>query len=327
MVNPSPIEMAEKLGITTKAKNPYYDLIIVGGGPAGLMASIYAAREGIEALIIDRAALGGQAGTTERLENFPAFPDGILGDELATRLVQQAHRFGVETLSAQEVASIMAEGRYRQVSTKSGDGYCAATLLLAPGSSYKRLGVPGEDSFLGAGIHSCATCDGPLYKGQEILVVGGGNSGVEEGIYLTKYSPKVTIMEHNDHLNASKILQDRAYSDPKIEVQTSTAVQEFRGENRLQSVLVKDLKTGEEREIRPGGVFVFIGLVPNTGFLKNTIELDKWGYIITGDNLETSMAGVFAAGDARLGSTKQVASAVGEGATAALMIRQYLKKS
>lgn len=327
LVEPSNAELAAKLGINPKAKREFYDLIVVGGGPAGLSAALYAAREGIETLIIERSGVGGQAGTTERIDNYPGFAQGVGGAELADAMREHAERFDVEILPAQSVTKIAASGDYKMVSTEAGDEYCARAVLLTLGATYRRLNVPGEEDLIGAGIHFCATCDGPFYKGQELVVVGGGNSGVEEGLFLTKFATKVTILEVNDRLRASQILQEKAASHPQIEVRLNTTVEEFKGDGKLESIMVKNVKTGETEELIPGAVFIFIGLLPNTGFLKGSIDLDQWGSISTGPTLETNLEGVYAAGDARAGSTKQVASAVGEGATAALMIRQYLEKT
>ncbi len=327
LVEPSNADLAAKLGISPKAKREFYDLIVIGGGPAGLSAALYAAREGIETLIIERSGVGGQAGTTERIDNYPGFAQGIGGAELADAMREHAERFDVEILSAQTVTSIEAQGDYKMISTESGDSYCGRSLLLTPGATYRRLNVPGEEDLIGAGIHFCATCDGPFYKGQELLVVGGGNSGVEEGLFLTKFATKVTILEVGERLRASQILQEKAASHPQIEVRLNTTVVEFKGDGKLSSVVIKDTSTGETEEIKPGAVFVFIGLLPNTAFVKDSVDLDQWGSISTSPTMETSLEGVFAAGDARSGSTKQVASAVGEGATAALMIRQYLEQT
>ena len=324
-VNPSVQQLAEKLNLTIRAGGDFYDVIIVGGGPAGLMASIYTGREDISTLVIDSGALGGQAATTAMLENFPAFDEGIGGPELAERLGKQSRRFGAETLVAQDVTSIAVRNGYKLVTTSLGDEYCASAIILTPGATYRRLQVPGEDKFIGAGVHFCATCDGPFYQGEELLVVGGGDSGVQEGIFLTKFATKVTIIEISDSLKASKILQERAYSDPKVAVMTNTTVQEFKGDQRLRSVVLQNSKSGESQEISPAAAFIFIGLVPNTGFLKGVVDLDDWGNIKTSPSLETNIEGIFAAGDARKGSTKQVAAAVGEGATAALMVRHYLE--
>ena len=199
-------------------------------------------------------------------------------------------------------------------------------LLLAVGTRYRRLNVPGEEDFIGAGIHFCATCDGPFYKGEEMVVIGGGNSALEEGLFLTRFASKVTLLVRGDSLSASQVLQEKALSHPKMEIRFNTTVQEFRGRNRLSGLLAVDGKTNEVEELNPGAVFVFIGLDPNTGFMSGLVELDDWGFIRTFDNMQTSAEGIFAAGDARAGSTKQVASAVGEGAAAALMVRQYLEK-
>lgn len=326
LVEPTNAELAHKLGVEQHAKRTAYDVIIVGGGPAGLTAALYSAREGLSTLVIERSQLGGQIATTERLDNYPGFPDGITGAEFGERLVRQVERFGVEILRATNVTGISARGDDRDVLVENGDSYCANAVILATGSTYRRLGIPGEDDFIGAGVHFCATCDGPLYRGQELLVIGGGNSAVEEGVFLTQFAPKVTFVVRGDELSATKIAADRALGDPKIEVLFHTAVKEFRGDTRLRSVVLRDLHSGEEREVRPGGVFVFIGLTPNNDAAKGAVELDPHGFILTDDRLQTSIPGVFAVGDVRHGATAQVASAAGEGAAVILMVRQYLRR-
>ncbi len=326
LVEPSNAELAAKLGIQPKARRDFYDLIVVGGGPAGLSTALYAAREGIDTLVIESSAIGGQAGVTERIDNYLGFPEGVEGARLADDMRAHAERFGAEMLPAQTVAEIRADGGYRTVATESGDEYGAMALLLAVGTRYRRLNVPGEEDFIGAGIHFCATCDGPFYKGEEMVIIGGGNSALEEGLFLTKFASKVTLLVRGDALSASQVLQDKAANHPGMEIRFNNSVQEFRGESRLSGVLAKDSTTGEVEELHPGAVFVFIGLDPNTGFLSNLVEIDDYGFLRTFDNMQTSAEGIFAAGDARAGSTKQVASAVGEGAAAALMIRQYLEK-
>ena len=328
LAEPTNAELATKLGISPKARREYYDLIIIGAGPAGLTSAIYAAREGMDTLVIERSGVGGQAGETEQIENYPGFPEGIEGAKLADQLRAHAERFGVEILPAQAVSRISATGDYRLVRTSAGDEYSCKALLLATGTRYRRLNVPGEEDFIGAGIHFCATCDGPFYKGQEVLVVGGGNSGFQEGLFLTKFASKITILEADERLRASQLLQEKAASKPEmIEVRLQHTVQEFKGNGRLSSVVVKDLKTGAVEEMTPGAVFIFIGLDPNTEFLRGTVDLDQRGFIETSATFETNIKGVFAAGDVRAGTTKQVASAVGEGATAALMVRQYLEET
>jgi thioredoxin reductase (NADPH) len=327
---PSNEELAEKIGLERMAMMHVYDLIIVGGGPAGLTTSIYAARENLQTLVIDSKGLGGQAGVTERLDNYPGFPDGIGGAELADRIVLQAQRYGVEMLQAVSVNSITSDGEEVDVATATGDHYHARAALIATGSSYRRTGAPGEDDLIGAGIHFCATCDGPFYKGaSQLVVLGGGNSGLEEGLFLTQFVEKVTIVQRGDRLTANKLLQDKVTMTPEMEVLLNREVVEFRpkddGSGKLGAVVLKDRESRETEELHPAGAFVFIGLDPNTGFVKGSVDLDDRGLIVTDMGLQTSMPGVFAAGDVRSDSTKQLASAVGEGAAAAIGIRMYLE--
>ncbi|MGQ0602417.1 MAG: FAD-dependent oxidoreductase [Anaerolineales bacterium] len=326
LVEPSNAELAAKLGLQTRAKMAYYDLICIGGGPASLTAALYAAREGLEVLVIEKSGLGGQAGVTERLDNFPGFPEGVGGADFADRLAQQARRFNVELLQAQEVIDIRKEEESLYVKTADGNEYGTRAVLVATGSTYRRLGAPGEDDLIGAGIHFCATCDGPFYKGQHVVVIGGGNSAGEESLFLARFVEKVTILVRGAAMTASQIVIDKVLENPKIEIRYNTDVVEFHGNGgKLSGITVKDRQTGATETITPKGAFVFIGLSPNSGWLPSSVEKDKYGFVITQPTLETSLPGVFAAGDVRLGSTKQAASAVGEGATAALMVREYLK--
>jgi len=345
LVEPSNAELAAKLGLKTTASRSHYDLIVIGGGPAGLTAALYTAREGIDTLVIERAALGGQAAATERLDNVPGFAQGVLGSEFASQLRQQAERFGVEMLQAQDVIAIRKNGNYHCVQTADGSEYSARALLVATGSRYKRLGAPGEDDFIGAGIHFCATCDGPFYKGQSVAVIGGGNSAAEESLFLVKFVEKVTLLARGNELTASQVIQEKALNHPQIDVRFNTEVTNFSGSGgKLKAVEIKDRNTGAVETLHPGGVFVFIGLTPNSSTLNSTsVNMNQWGFVMTGHDLvhdgrllpgfdgrepmflETSVPGIFAAGDVRQGSTKQVASAAGEGATAALLIREYLK--
>ncbi|MDP9237947.1 MAG: FAD-dependent oxidoreductase [Chloroflexota bacterium] len=325
LIEPSNADLAKKLGLQTTAKNKFYDLIVVGSGPAGLTAALYAAREGIETLVIERGGIGGQAGVTERLDNFPGFPEGVTGAEFADRLRQQAERFGVEILSAQEVTGVAQDGDYRIVRTADGNEYRSYAVLLTLGSTYRRLDVPGEDDFIGAGVHFCATCDGAFYREKEVLVVGGGNSAGEESIFLTKFASHVTIATRDAGLSASKVVVEKVDEDPKISVIPNVTVAEFRGDGKLETVVLKDVNTGALSEIHPSGVFVFIGLTPNTGIVSDDVDCDERGFIVTDALLQTSMPGVFSAGDCREGSTKQAASAAGEGAAVALSIRRYIQ--
>ena len=345
LVEPSNAELAQKLNLKTSAERSHYDLIVIGGGPTGLTAALYTTREGIDTLVVERAALGGQAATTQWLDNVPGFGEGISGTDFSSQLRYQAERFGAELLQAQDIVEVYSHSNYHFVKTNDGSEYSAKALLIASGSRYRLLNVPGEEDHIGAGIHFCATCDGVFYKGMSVAVIGGGDSATEESLFLTKFVDQVTLLVREEELMASQILQDNVLSNPKINVQFNIDIQEFRGEGgKLKSVLIKNSKTGEESEINPAGVFIFIGLMPNTGFLTDSgVEINDLKFIITGHDLvherkeldgfkgrdpvslETSLPGVFAAGDVRSGSTKQVASAAGEGATAALLIREYLK--
>ncbi len=326
LVEPSNAELAQKLGLQTSAHCQFYDLIIVGSGPAGLTAALYAAREGIETLVIERGGVGGQAGITERLDNFPGFPEGVSGAEFAERLRQQAERFGVEILSAQEVTGVGVDGDYRYVRTADGHEYRSWAVLLAVGSTYRRLGIPGEEDFIGAGVHFCATCDGAFYRGKDVLVIGGGNSAGEEGVFLTKFATMVTIATRGADLSASKVVAQKVYEHPQMRVLPHVMPVEFRGDKRLQTVVLRDSATDELLELHPDGVFVFIGLSPNTKLVDGLVTRDERGFITTDAALQTSVPGVFAAGDCRAGSTKQAASAAGEGAAVALGIRRYLEQ-
>jgi thioredoxin reductase (NADPH) len=325
LVEPSNAALAAKLGLQTHAECRFYDLAVIGGGPAGLTAALYAAREGIDTLVVERGAPGGQAAVTERLDNYPGFPDGISGAEFADRLVAQSRRFGVEILSATEASSVWRDGQYLVVKLANGDEVRANAVLLTPGASYRRLGIPNEDTFIGAGVHFCATCDGPFYRNQDVLVVGGGSSAAEGALFLTKFASHVTIVVRGDALSATQLARSKVLNHAKIDVRTHTVLKEFRGDSRLRSVVVQDARTGKDEEIKLAAVFVFVGLEPDTQFVRGLVDVDEQGFVRTRPNMETSQPGVFAAGDARLGSSKQLISAAGEGATAALMIRQYLE--
>ncbi len=346
LVEPSNAELAAKLGLKTTASRQHYPVIVIGGGPAGLTAALYLAREGIDILIIERSAFGGQAATTEKLDNLPGFPDGVDGYDFAQRLRAQAERFGVEMLQAQDVATIQRQDNYHRIETAAGDQYSAQAVLIATGSRYRRLNVPGENDYLGAGVHFCATCDGPFYRDKQVAVIGGGNSAAEESLLLTKFAEQVTLLVRGSTLHASQVIQESVSGNSKIDVRWNTEVHEFLGARaQLNGLRLWNNQAEAESHMSGDGAFVFIGLQPNTGFLEGTgVRLNNWGFIETGHALvhdadsrpplyvdrdpaalESSVPGLFAAGDARAESTKQVASAAGEGATAALLIRDYLR--
>jgi thioredoxin reductase (NADPH) len=325
-VNPSDEALARRIGLTVEAARAAYDLVIVGGGPAGLAAAIYAAREGIDAIVVDGSALGGQAGVSDQIDNYPGFPDGISGAELAERFVAQARRYGVELVSAVSVTSVAPDGRDLVTTLGSGQELTSHAVIVATGSTYRRLDVPGEEDLIGAGVHFCATCDGPFYKGaDELVVIGGGNSALEEGLHLSEFAKKVRVLARSD-LSASTVLQERVKADPQFEIHTGVDIIELEGDRgRFAAVVTRDRESGEEHRYPASAAFVFIGLEPNTGFLGDTVEQDAGGFLVTGATMETSMPGLFAAGDVRAGSTKQLGSAVGDGIAALLMVRRHLE--
>lgn len=327
VAEPSNAELADALGLPRQAAADTYDVVIVGGGPTGLTAAIYTARENLRTLVVDRSALGGQAGVTERLDNYPGFPEGVGGAELADRMVAQARRYGVELLQAVDVDAVTPAGGSVRVGLATGQTLDAGAVLVATGSTYRRTGAAGEDDLIGAGIHFCATCDGPFYAGaDEVLVVGGGNSGLEEGLFLTQFADHVTVVEYADELKASRLLQDKVLAHPSMTVHTGTEVVAFEAAESggFAGVRLRDRASGEERAHEASGAFVFVGLDPNTGWLAGTLDTDERGFVTTDRTFATSVPGIFAAGDVRAGSTKQLASAVGEGAAAALQIRYHL---
>lgn len=326
LVEPSNADLAAKLGLRTQAQHRFYSLIVVGSGVAGLTTAIYAAREGIPTLVVESGAVGGAVGITDRIDNFPGFPEGVGGSDFADRLRRQAERFGVEILSATEVTALALDGDQRVVRTGTGDEYRCHALLLATGSTYRRLGIPGEDDYIGSGVHFCATCDGAFYRGQEVLVVGGGNSATEESLFLTTLDQRITMVTNLDRLTASRLAVDKVGRNGAIDVRLETVPVEFVGVGgKLTGVVLESLATGERSTLQVPAAFVFIGLSPNAGLVADLVETDAQGFVVSDPGMQTSARGVFVAGDVRSGSTKQAAAAAGEGAAAAIAIRRYLE--
>lgn len=304
-----------------------HDLIIVGAGPSALAAAVYTTREDIDTLLIEKDVIGGLAAITDKVDNYLGFVDGISGLELAEAFEGQAKRFGAQ-IAYGEVTGVYDDGQYKLVKTTDGE-LRAKAVLIATGSSFRKLDVPGEAELQGRGVHYCATCDGAFYRGKRIAVIGGGNSAVQESIYLTRFTDHIDMLVRGSEIKASEVLiheLDKLTTAGKITVHFNTVTQELQGEaNGARSVITT--KDGQPTTFAVDGIFVFVGLTPNIAFLKDSgISLDEREFIITDDNLTTNISGIFASGDVRSGATMQIASAVGEGATAALRIREYLEK-
>lgn len=299
-----------------------YDVIIIGGGPAGLTAGLYTSRAGLRTLLVERLMPGGLAATTDMVENYPGFPEGIAGPELMQRFEQQAVRFGLEIRMAQ-VQAISVRGRDRVVSV-GDEELVAGALIIASGSSPRKLGVPGEEAFRGRGVSYCATCDGPLYRDAVLAMVGGGDSAVKEGIFLTKFARKVYLIHRRDQLRASGVTRDRALSNEKIEFVWDSVVEEIVGDRMVSGVRIRNVKTREQSTLPVDGVFIFVGTEPNTDFVKGILKLDEKGAIVTNRDTQTLVPGIFAAGDVQEIFAQQIAVAVGHGAQAAMMAEHYL---
>ena len=299
-----------------------YQLIIVGGGPAGLSAGIYAARSKLHTLLIEKAGLGGQILNAEIVENYPGFPQGISGAELGSLMAQQAEKQGLPTAIA-EVQGLRIQGKEKIVDTSEGQ-YRAQAVIIAGGCEHSKLGVYGEEAFLGRGVSYCAMCDGAFFRDEVVAVVGGGNVALNEALFLTRFSSKVIVIHRRDQLRATKILQDRAFNQPKIEFIWDTVVDSIAGDKQVKELRLRSVKTGEKSSLTVSGVFVAVGLRPNTSYLKGLLALDEGGFISVNGQMETEVPGLFAAGDIRAGSIRQVVSAAGDGATAAIAAERFL---
>lgn len=300
------------------------DVVTVGAGPAALTAAIYTCREDIKTVLFEKGVIGGLAAVTDWVDNYPGFPDGLAGLDLAEALRKQAERFGAD-IRLGEVMDIIDEGDHKKLVTTDGDIYAKA-VLIATGSDYKKIGVPGEVEYYARGVHYCATCDGAFYRDKRVVVVGGGNSAVQEAIFLTRFTTHIDLLVRSKLRASEVLLHELDKMKDKITVHLGVTTDEIVGvDNKVVSVSGTDVASGKKVSIETDGVFVFVGLKPNTEFLQDKIDLDAIGLVTTNDKLETSMTGVFAAGDVRSGATMQIASATGEGATAALMLRTYLE--
>ena len=302
-----------------------YDVIIIGAGPAGLTAGIYTARGGLKAAIVELAMPGGQAASTENIENYPGFPNGINGYELMNSFHQQALTFGVEFIF-EEVHNLDLKGPIKKIHTDS-QVLEAHAIIVAAGSKPRLLGVPGEDVFRGRGVSYCATCDGAFFRGKKVVVVGGGDAAIEEGAYLTKFAEEVTIVHRRQGFRASQIAIKRAKDNPKIRFELNAVVEEILGSNRVEGVRIREVLSGNTREIPSDGVFIYVGTDPNAQFLHGEIETDERGYILTDHRLQTNIEGVYAAGDIRNTPLRQVATAVGDGALAAVEVEKYISEN
>ena len=302
-----------------------YDVVILGAGPAGLTAAIYAQRMALTTLVLEKLAPGGQTLITERIENYPGFPEGVSGPQLSNLIQKQAKNLGMK-YKQEEAKEIRLSGDKKVVTTDSGKEYNALAVIIATGGASKRLGVEGEREFTGRGVSYCATCDAPFFKDEEILVVGGGDTAVEEVLYLTKFARKIHLVHRKGMLRAQKILQERLFSSPKAEVIWKSKVTKIYGEGKVEGILLEELEKGKLRSLACSGVFIFIGLDPNTGFLGDLVELDKNGFVKTNPDMRTSVQGIFACGDVRAGSFRQIIVACGEGALAAHTMGRYLMR-
>lgn len=347
LVQPTHRELADKIGLQTRAKQPFYDLVIIGGGPAGLAGAVYAASEGLRAVLVERAAPGGQAGTSSRIENYLGFPSGVSGADLARRASTQARRFGAEILTAQDVVAVECNEPYKVVKLADGSELSCYAVLCTTGMEVRHLDVPGISDLLGAGVfYGAALTEAATYRGRDVFVVGGANSAGQGAVFFSRYARKVTMLVRGSGLSASmsQYLIDRIEETENIEVLTQTQVAAVRGEGRLEAITLADASTGEAREVPADAVFIFIGTAPRTEIVADLVTRDPGGFILTGRDLmvagkrpaawtadrdpmpyETSVPGVFAAGDARHGSGKRVAAAVGEGSATIAMVHEYLQ--
>jgi thioredoxin reductase (NADPH) len=298
------------------------EVIIIGGGPAGLTAGIYACRAKLKTLMIEKLVPGGQMLSTDWVDNYPGFPDGVSGFDLVDRIRQQAERFGLSVVP-DEVTGVDFSGP-EKVIQGAGQTYRAKSVIITAGAMFRKLGVPGELQLTGRGVSYCATCDGPFYQGQEIAVVGGGDSAVQEAVYLTRFATKVYLIHRRDQLRATRFLQEKALTNPKIEPIWKSVVESIEGEDQVEALRIKNTEGSGSRILKVQGIFIYVGIQPNTGWLRGAVALDAQGFIPTDQAMATSVPGVFAAGDVRQKLVRQISTAVGDAATAVLATEEYL---
>lgn len=299
-----------------------HEIIIIGAGPAGITCGMYCARADMDVISLEKLAPGGQIALTELVENYPGFEEGIMGAELVAKMERQAKKFGLKFVST-EVKNITVDGDYKNVETDS-DIYRSKVVVVASGTHHRVLGIPGEDNLFGRGVSNCATCDGPLYRGREVAVVGGGDSAIQESLFLAKFASKVYVIHRRDELRAVKILADRALATENIQFIWNSTVSEVLGTDGVEGVRMRNKISGDEKDLPCDGFFVFIGMIPNTKFVCDLCKTDKIGFLYANDNCETNVPGIYAIGDVRVKNMRQVATAVGDGAAAAHDLEKYL---
>jgi thioredoxin reductase (NADPH) len=304
-------------------KNVDYDLVIIGGGPAGLTAGLYAARARLNVILLEKVVPGGQVVTTDWVENYPGFPEGISGPDLVQKMTAQVQKFDLK-IETNAVVSMDLSEPIKKI-TLSDRVITTHAIIIASGASPKKLGVPGEDTFYGKGVSACATCDGPFFKDSVVAAVGGGDTAVQESLFLTKFAKKVYLIHRRDQLRAEAILQERALANEKIEFLWDSVLTGIKGLTDVEKISVQNLKTGDTKEIAVDGCFIWVGILPNSDFLPEVVELDQYGFIIVDTNMQTSVAGVYAAGDVRSTPLRQIATAVGDAAIAAFSAEHYLQ--
>lgn len=305
-----------------------YDIVIIGGGPAGLTAGLYAARARMDAVLVEKGIPGGQILVTDRIENFPGFPEGVSGPELAQYMEKQARGFGLTIVNNEAVSIEPKKALKDPISVKLADGavIMALSVILATGARWNRLGIPGEEELIGRGVSYCATCDGPLFRNKEVVVVGGGDTALEDGLFLTKFASKVTIIHRRDRLRATEILQERAKANSKIDFCLDSIATEITGKDKVTSIKIKNVKSQNAKEIKCDGVFIFVGITPNSDPVKSLVKTDEKGYVVADDDMKTSVDGVFACGDLRKKALRQVVTATGDGATASVAAQNYVER-